>query len=322
MNYVKGVIVMTNWRMRSMRRWAIVAPIWIMAFICTGVSSAERSKMQNTPSVASATTTAAEERARSAEGGQPTKVLWPDGPSATTWPGKGSIWSRTTSAWIQDPRFMTYSEAEDALGKDPGPKEDTHAWFMDHMFDHPLASLDLSLSDSTEEEREFFRRQAGLRGQAFDVARRIGLLIGAIGAAQGRWYGNPESLPGGKKYLAKVAELDRLAAECFRLVPRARRVKVYKVAQKIASAKGLIDRRHYVPEMGDTADALVEWSRRQGEKNRRGYLYGMVKRHLRSDTEAQRITEDFKQTLRFFWALRHAYPEAQAILGRTKEFEF
>jgi len=187
--------------------------------------------------------------------------------------------------------------AEDPLGLDAGPARDEQA-FMEWVKDprgrkHPvMAFKNLVHHDPLlrPDYRAFLYKQAGLKGKA---ARLMVTLSEEVFLRDPLTTAELVTMEERDKLAASDRRMAALGKQFFRLVPRAQRLRIYKIAEKFQFTRlAVID----LVRTGRRLAWMSEWKKLEWEREE-GYLYGMEKD---KDAEtAERIDDDFRMTMDF-----------------------
>jgi len=189
-----------------------------------------------------------------------------------------------------DPFGMDQGEA--------GDQEAFQAWLNDPATapPHPLMwlrAVDRSKPSQRKGYFAFFDRQTGLKGKLAETVHTMADDLFALDS----YLAEPYPTDGQKRDIAIAKERISKAAEyLFRWVPRNRRVRIYKVAEKFEGARLLLMdfNRLQQTEISDQwMNELQEAENRAGK----GYLYGMLKD--KDEKTKARIIADYKATIEY-----------------------
>jgi hypothetical protein len=189
----------------------------------------------------------------------------------------------------------------DPLGLDAGAAKDEAAflaWVKDPRAApmHPLAKLKLIVQKDPKNRADYFTfltSQAGIKGPGAKALKAMAETI----YVRGPLMDSPPTTRELQQKDAKLAvKLEKQGREFFRLVPRAARVRVYKIGEKFEVAR-LALLNMVTMAQSEITDTWIDQERAEEARNEAGYFFGLCKD--RDAATVRAITEDFKLTVTF-----------------------
>jgi hypothetical protein len=223
---------------------------------------------------------------------------------------------------VQVSRAAEPAASEDPLGLDAGPARDEQAFLewvkAPRERPHPVMTFKNLVHHDPRlrpDYRAFLCRQASLKGKA---ARLVVALSEEVFLRDPLTTGDLVTLEDRLKLEASDKRVRELGKRFFREIPRARRLRIYKIAEKFQYARlAVID----MVRTGNKYAWMAGWKKLEWDREE-GYLYGMENG---KDAEySARVDEDFKLTMDFIltFAGPPSYldkPERERIRGERRK---
>ena len=209
--------------------------------------------------------------------------------------GRSSATPSSSVEIREDPR----SEAQDLFGFDRGPKGDVRKAYKAGMRGHPLYYLcRVAPNYAREHKVEYFVKQTGLKGRELKVTMDLANEMIHYEGLHGHLYTDQERIEENERAIEeRRIAIEKKADEFFKVVPRGRRIKIYRVAEEHFAASALAMMAASSSDYGSTPEEIVEIGIADEMKRKTSDIYRMFVHRSLVDAKTAKLKRELAEAV-------------------------